>query len=93
MGGWVGCLLLTEVLPVQGEEDLLGLVVQATAHHIQRPKPRPVVADLDARAVENALFVGRWVGGWVGWMEEKKAVGMSYCELWVGEVGKGNKAV
>ena len=24
------------------------------------------------------------MGGWVGWIEENEAVGMSYCELWVG---------
>ena len=31
------------------------------------------------------------MGGWVGWMEENEAVGMSYCELglgkWVDGVG------
>ena len=31
--------------------------------------------------------VGRWVGGWVGWIEEEKAVGMSYCEWGFGWVG------
>ena len=42
----------------------------------------------------HRLFIGRggWVGGWVGdwgdrWVEEIKAVGMSYCKLWVGWVG------
>ena len=30
------------------------------------------------------MFVFGWVGGWVGWEEEKTAVGMSYCKLGVG---------
>ena len=28
-----------------------------------------------------------WMGGWVGWVEENEAVGMSYCELGVRWVG------
>ena len=28
--------------------------------------------------------VGRWVGGWVGWVEEKQALRMSYCGFLVG---------
>ena len=27
------------------------------------------------------------MGGWVGWVEEKEAVGMLYCELGVGWMG------
>ena len=35
----------------------------------------------------ETFYVGGWVGGWVGWVEEKQAVGTSYCELGVGVVG------
>ena len=34
--------------------------------------------------VKADLFWGGWVGGWVDWMEEEEAVGMSYCGCWVG---------
>ena len=30
------------------------------------------------------MWVDGWVGGWVGWIEEKKAVRMRYCRLYMG---------
>ena len=43
------------------------------------------------RPRSSATWVGRWVGGWVvenycihRTTEEKQAVKMSYCKLWVG---------
>ena len=43
-------------------------------------------------AFTRMRLVGGWVGEWVGWVEEKEAVRMSYCELgvgWVGGEGEG----
>ena len=48
---------------------------------------------LDDGTVEGAELLlvdddlNEWVGGWVGWIEENEAVGMSYCKLGVRWVG------
>ena len=41
----------------------------------------PIKPRMPSRLVE-------WVGRWVECVEEIKAVGMSYCKLWVGGLGE-----
>ena len=36
------------------------------------------------RSSPRAWWVGKWVAGWVGCIEEKEAVGMRCWTLWVG---------
>ena len=56
-----------------------------------------MVSVLGVRGRKKTCMVGRWVGGWVGWVEENEAVRMSCCGAiggcggWVCVGGRGER--
>ena len=95
VGGWVGRWVVWPTylrLSSVGVSNHVRGIVQPPLGLL-----RLLVGDLGGGVFVPVLFVlffygkevGGWVGGWVGWVEEKEAVGMSYCKLEVGWVSRG----
>ena len=100
VGGWVG-------LPTIKVDWVGGWVGGLTSHKVRDDVLHDVgvLAGVDGGLGHAGVWVGldrncavgvvllRWVGGWVGWVEENEAVGMSYCKGglggvdWVGGLG------
>ena len=83
VGGSVGFLPILSTYLFAGVEVGQGVVLEETGVVGNLLE----LGDADQGAAVGAF--GWWVGGWVGlgWVEEKRAVGMSYCKAGFGWVG------
>ena len=86
VGGWVGGwdvpVLKRLTISTADSTSSIGTARDASVLNWRRPRRLHLV--LVSSTIYCRGWVGGWLGGWVGWVEEKQAVGMSYCELWVG---------
>ena len=82
MGGWAYLQVPVDDVggleELEGEEELVDKGLNVFVGELLGGEDELV--QVGVHVLED-LFEGKWVGGWVGWVEENEAVGIRCCGL------------